>query len=208
MEKTYKNLKAPFIDKKTISHKAHTLREEFLWDEIPVDVMLFASKIWLSVFPRDLRQLDAEAFLVMQENTIYVDSRIYNANVEFRARFSVAHEIGHYLLHKKFYEENMSFTDEDDYLKFYQEFPEEQYSLLEMHANEFAWALLVPKTILWEQLLKNCETPFQDKEDLDVQVVSACEVMKNTFNVSSAVLLRRIRNEGFSDNLKKLITEF
>lgn len=85
-----------------------------------------------------MRQLDAEAFLVMQENTIYVDSRIYNANVEFRARFSVAHEIGHYLLHKKFYEENMSFTDEDDYLKFYQEFPEEQYSLLEMHANEFA----------------------------------------------------------------------
>ena len=139
--------------------------------------------------------LETEAELSIQEKTIYVDSRIFSSSLEFRSRFSIAHEIGHYILHKDFYTNHMIFESIDEYINFYRTIDDRQYRFLERHANEFAGAFLVPKDRFWEELKKRLETPFESDADIQNQLIFVCEELKDVFNVSAQVLMRRIVNE-------------
>lgn len=79
-----------------------------------------------------------EAFYNPPDNTIYVREDIYEdaCDQKTRARFTIAHELGHYFLHKN-----------QPALTRFEPFTEEHkiYEDSEWQANYFAGALLVPK---------------------------------------------------------------
>jgi len=64
-------------------------------------------------------------------------------------RFSYAHEIGHLVLHKNLYEQ-FGISDADDFNRFYDEVPGDQYHFMETQAHIFANFLLIPRSQLYE----------------------------------------------------------
>ncbi len=98
-------MKAPFISTKEIWEKADKFRQEFANNECPVQIIEIAEmKLGLRLFPQpNLKAItDGDAFITSDFSTIYVDKQQFDNPNQNRIRFSVAHEVGHYVLHRKF----------------------------------------------------------------------------------------------------------
>jgi hypothetical protein len=137
--------KAPFLRKEEIWERADKLRNQNVSGQsFPVDVLGMAEfDLGLELVPAyGLRQqCDTEAILLGDLKTILVDKESFtNPKQEYRLRFSVAHEIGHLVLHGDVYDKIRP-PSADAWLNFISELPEDQYSFLEYHANEFAGRL-------------------------------------------------------------------
>jgi len=98
---------------------------------VPIDVEAAAAGLSLRLVVK--RRMSAEALLALTEKTIYVNG---SAPMN-RRRFSVAHEIGHYVL-----------DHERERLDRYEEETQSGSKVWEAEANYFASALLMPKTEL------------------------------------------------------------
>lgn len=59
-------------------------------------------------------------------------------------RFSFAHEIGHFILHKNIYS-GFGIKNLKDYYELLERIPQEQYGYIETQANKFANYLLIPR---------------------------------------------------------------
>jgi hypothetical protein len=87
--------------------------------------------------------IDTVACLSQDMKTIYVDDFIYNKRPN-RFRFSLAHEIGHCVLHADIFHQ-LSFDTIDEWKSIItNEIPEKEYGFIEYHANAFAGLILVP----------------------------------------------------------------
>ena len=145
------SVKIRFIDRQEIKNKADQFRNEY-WDEsLPVDIEKIVSfKLKMDTIPvAGLKDnFDIDAFITSDWSGIYVDLNcLMNDRFANRLRFSLAHEIGHYILHKDIYESFQIVTDADFY-KYHELLPQEEYSKLEVQAFIFAGYLLVPRDIL------------------------------------------------------------
>ena len=103
-----RHFKAPFIPKERIWQEADRLRAAHpAGRELPVKVLDLAEfDLQLDLVPVDrLREeLDIDALLMGDRKSILVDKRAFmSPRLEYRLRFSVAHEIGHFILHRDIY---------------------------------------------------------------------------------------------------------
>ncbi len=103
-----RKFKAPFIPKDRIWQEADALRAKYPSGRcLPVRILDLAEfDLGLSLIPVDgLReQVDIEALLMGDLLSILVDKRAFmNPRLEYRLRFSIAHEIGHLILHSGIY---------------------------------------------------------------------------------------------------------
>jgi len=64
-----------------------------------------------------------------------------------RIRFSLAHELGYFVLHREIFE-SLKIEAWPDYYRFYNEVPNDQYRFLEDQANKFAGYFLTPHEIM------------------------------------------------------------
>jgi Zn-dependent peptidase ImmA (M78 family) len=111
-----------------------------------------------------------------------------------RIRFSLAHELGHYALHKELFE-SLEIKAVEDYYRFFDECPPEQYSFLETQANKFASYLLMPRNLLepyrdkylTEARTKLIERKIKNIDDIDLIPVIAGDIA-DIFNVSSSAM--------------------
>jgi len=123
--------------------------------DLPVDVFsLVEIDLRLNVIPFDdlLRKYDVEAALRADFTGIYVDAETYvflDTGPEWklnRLRFSLGHEVGHFVLHRDL-PQPRNFASLPDFARWTRNFdlPHEglKYSA-EQEANEFAGRLLVP----------------------------------------------------------------
>ena len=78
---------------------------------------------------------------------VIVDQASYENNENNRIYFSLAHELGHYILHKELFS-TFKIESVDDIISFINTIPEKQYSFLETQANKFASQFLLPREIL------------------------------------------------------------
>ena len=76
---------------------------------------------------------------IVVDNNEYLDDRYQN-----RLRFSIAHEVGHFVLHAKAYKD-FGIRSAADYVNSIQKLSEKAYSALEWQANQFAGNILVPR---------------------------------------------------------------
>jgi hypothetical protein len=151
-----REFKAPFITIEDIRSAVAEFRNQY-WprDTIPVDIFVIV-EFELGIEIRTIVNLretgDVDALLLGNLKTIVVDQHDFlNERAQKRLRFSIAHEIGHLILHHDTFSK-IQYSSIDEWIIFFQQIPEDQYYWIEQHAYEFAGRLLVPREKLIEKL--------------------------------------------------------
>ena len=117
-----------------------------------------------------------------------------------RVRFSIAHELGHFVLHRDVYQ-NIAHASVEDWIEFVQRVPEDQWGYMEQHAYEFAGRLLVPRDRLKAELQVHVQaaegagfTAWDTSGDAALEYVAG--PLARVFGVSSQVIEKRLTREG------------
>jgi len=113
--------------------------------EIPIPIEdIIELKLGLNIFPfpRLYKDHGLNGFLSRDRSTIYVDEIQYNQFNE-KYRYTLAHELGHYVLHGACYED-LSFQSPDEYVIWRMSVPQDEISWFETQGEWFAGHLLVP----------------------------------------------------------------
>lgn len=186
-----------------IRNQAEQFRQKYVKppDLIPVPIeKIIEIDLRLHIIPQvNLQEkLDIDAFLTNDLTSIYVDYALYmDQRRSNRLRFTLAHELGHLILHEKEIK-RCRFRTPDEWIHFREDFLEEDLFWFESQAYEFAGRLLVPKDKLVKQInnLKDKVTKFKqispEKPDL-YEAVS--RVICGNFGVSWEVIQKRIEKE-------------
>jgi hypothetical protein len=201
----FRKFKAPFLSREDIWRRADAFRGQHgKGDAVPVDVLAIAElSLGLDVVPvRNFgNTASVVALLLGGGDAIMVDYDHYmRENLQSRLRFSVAHEIGHLVLHADLYR-RLELTSVEDWVKFVQSIPEEEYRWIEYHAYEFAGRLLVPPNVLRQELASSVRKALhhglsRDMLSSDAALEHISSTMCRRFGVSGEVILRRIEKEG------------
>ncbi|MDD4358260.1 MAG: ImmA/IrrE family metallo-endopeptidase [Candidatus Pacebacteria bacterium] len=158
----YKKVKIPFLDNSAIQEKAENFRLKYWNDSIPVDIeKVIDIKLKIDIVPLHNLQdyCDTDALITSSWDSIYVDyKKFLDERYQNRLRFSFAHEIGHFVLHRDIYN-SFEITDKNDFYTLIKEIPELQYGYLEKQANMFANNLLIPRKKLIEESKKIKNNP-------------------------------------------------
>ncbi len=163
----YKDIIVPYLD--NLEERVEVFRKDFWNNTIPVEIEeIIELKLKISLAPIlgfwKLTKMDA--LITSNWRCIYVDYEKY-MRCDNRLRFSLAHEIGHYVMHRQIYN-NFGIKTLEDYRKLYKDIPTRQYGYLEVQANRFASHLLIPRKVLaieMEKELKNKNDPRIEKID-------------------------------------------
>lgn len=149
-----KKIKAPYLSSENIRQKVNKFRVEY-WDEsVPVDIeKIIESKLKIDIIPIPnlLDSCNSDALITSDWSSIYVDSAKYmDDRYQDRLRFSLAHEIGHFILHKEIYA-SFGIKSYTDFYNFFEKIDPQEYSYFEIQANKFASCLLIPEDMLEEE---------------------------------------------------------
>lgn len=164
-----------------------------------VEIVEFGLKLTPIPVFRLLEDLDVDGFLTKDLQSICIDQDIYeNQRKENRLRFTFAHEVGHLVLHEK--EIRLCrFRTSTDWMRFREDFEEEDLQWFEQQAYEFAGRLLVPRRPLVEEIerLRPKIEDFRRRGGSDdEQIIQAISrSVSRTFAVSADVVARRIKSE-------------
>ncbi len=167
-------MKIDFIPRKRIERVANEILQEAeskgfynFNQETPVD--LICEKLNLTLYYEDLTMLGSDVLgccdfssnIIFLNNTQIDNSKEYDA----RERFTIGHELGHYMLHKKIYEEKPEFIT-----MFHDE--TEDYSCqdilrnIEWQANYFSACILMPAELVKEKWKQLEHKRIQDKVNI------------------------------------------
>lgn len=164
---------------------------------VPIEkIAEFKLGIQLIPIPKLKSTFHIDGFIDSSFSQVTIDDEIFN-NCEERARFTIAHEIGHRILHEKHYKQK-KFNSIDEYMQFQETILDKNHSILERQANSFAGCVLVPGNKLKEEI-----DNVKKKDKNDFYPIAPLEKLPEIFKVSSAVILIQIQKEGLS--IKKLI---
>ena len=195
--------KAPFIARQKAWAEADRVRAEF-WPSgsVPIEVEEILWRVGLRLEPiQSLRESgDVDALLrgdlatIIVDRDEYMDDRWLN-----RIRFSIAHELGHFVLHSDVYRE-ISHSSVEDWIEFVQRVPEDQWGYIEQHAYEFAGRLLVPSHRLRAEFnasVRQAEAAgfFEWDQSGDAALEYMSGPISRVFGVSSQVIEKRIVRE-------------
>jgi Zn-dependent peptidase ImmA (M78 family) len=118
-----------------------------------------------------------------------------------RLRFSFAHELGHYFLHRGTYTV-LDIQTPQKWKEFILNVPDEEYRNFEWQANEFAGRFLVPRPRLEIEVGKVTEIILNKgwkkylEKDPDVILSRVSTSISKPFGVSSETIETRVRREG------------
>lgn len=176
---------------------------------IPVDIEdIIEIRLELGVIPwPNLRNAhDIYGFLSNDRTSIYVDSGMFmDPKFEAALRFTMAHELGHFFLHKEFYEEH-PITDANDWKALLAHIDGANLVAYEDQADEFAGRLLVPLQDLKSELTSMAPFLAEVKRTNEFQFDSdnyqqlllnvAADRLAPTFIVPFEVMVMRMKREG------------
>ena len=148
--------------------------------------------------------LDIDAFISSDFKSITVDKFMYNPNkTNVRYQFSLAHEIGHMVLHKHLFNE-LKFNNCDDWIRMINELPQKELKRVEWQASEFAGLLLVPRKILknvFRKAIKDTEklldSKYEKRKDFILETAIECYIAPK-FNVAKYTAKIRIERDGLA----------
>jgi Zn-dependent peptidase ImmA (M78 family) len=164
----YTKIKAPYIINNSIKDKANKFREKYWDNNLPINIEnIIDVNLKIDIIPLlNLEKLcNANALITSSWESLYIDKELFeDERRENRLRFSLAHEIGHFILHKDFYS-TLEINSFERFYKFINDVPNDQYRQLETQANKFAGHFLVPRELLVVQLEKQLRIV---KEKIDI----------------------------------------
>ena len=199
-----RKFKAPYVPKERIRQEADRLRAAHpAGRSLPVKILDLAEfDLGLDLVPVDgLReQLDIDALLVGDLSSILLDKRSFmSPRLEYRLRFSVAHEIGHLVLHRDIYA-GLQHATAKEWFDYISAIPDTEYDWVEWQAYEFAGRLLVPPGPLREAFQTAIETAevagYADWLAADEAALDYIATrIAPKFGVSAEVTAKRLRVE-------------
>lgn len=138
----------PWMDYEEIRRKADFFLQEYhpsLSIPIPIDAIA-ERKLELDIIPLPnlYNILDMDGFLYGDLSTIIVDEDVFAHPNPARYRFTLAHEIGHLILHPQLYGVS-NVRDIDSWQTFVKAIPERLLKKVEWQARCFAGLALVPQ---------------------------------------------------------------
>lgn len=157
-----------------IDNEAYKLHE-FLGIDIPIKN--FKTIVETLGGKLENKNLSEDAHIEKDNNDKFI-IRVNNNNSSLRNHFSVAHEIGHLILHMKYNVEKKEFEKEFENNKIYYRYGN---SKEEYEANEFAGAFLMPESKFIEIVRK-----YTNNEQLCL-----INEVSNYFNVSNQAVISR-----------------
>lgn len=130
------------MNKKEIFEKADAFLKENEVNSYPVDIIGLCETAGITVFEDDLPER-VSGFIVIQDKPLepYGKEKLIVVNeneLATRQRFTIAHELAHYILHKEKNQELYAHRDAG------------QYGGIETEANTFASAILMPEKLVKE----------------------------------------------------------
>ena len=188
----------PFMNKSEIASKAEGLLNE-CWDGVfPIDIEKLCDYLKIAILPvaglADNFRIDA--FISTDFKTIYADAEKYKRE-NHRYRFSVAHELGHYILHREYFSSRVwSFEEWKDLSG------SGVSRVTEFQANYFAGSLLAPERALLAMLNAEFGGSFArnyfntEGKELKNMLTS----LQKLFNISKEVVSRRIQDTVYGLN--------
>lgn len=159
---------------------------------IPIEEIIEQKmNIFLYAVPDIKFLLGIDAFISSDFTQITIDRNCFTRYPE-RTRFSIAHEIGHLILHKDWYE-RYGPKNLEDFLDSHDRMDNQTYKYIEIQAQTFASLVLVPKDLLIDELKKRLgRIPSLEPPEI---LAPAVVDLPDIFKVSDAVILRRLQKE-------------
>lgn len=161
--------------KEQIANIAADILELYGEKTYPIKVVALAEAMGLSVYDATFDRDDVAGIIKANEKKIYI-CKTDNAK---RQRFSIAHEIGHYVLH---YNSEYEFN-ENKHISFRDSLSTLGFSIKEIEANYFAANILMPK----DEVIKLYNNEFSVMD------------MANYFAVSQTAMGHRISFLGLGN---------
>jgi Zn-dependent peptidase ImmA (M78 family) len=145
------------------------------------DIFKLIKKLNIEVVPKNFSD-DISGFLAINNGKVVIS---YNENEgKERRRFTAAHELGHFFLHSK---NQPLFIDKIPKIMYRNNASSTGEVLIEREANAFAAALLMPQSLIIEEMDKL-------KENDASKIISS---LADIFKVSEQAMSFRLSNLGF-----------
>lgn len=194
--------KCPYISYTEISRRTESfLKQYHPAKDIPIPVEeIIELKLKLNIFPfpRLYKDHGLNGFLSHDLSTIYVDEVQYSQYNE-KYRYTLAHELGHYVLHRACYDE-LTFQSIDEYVRWRISMPADEISWFETQGEWFAGQLLVPTNKLIDtckKVVAKHKNDFKKMSSIpdDIWSYIAIEIA-DYFDVNPPVVENRIKKEN------------
>ena len=150
----------------------------------PIDVENLAAAVGLRIIATGDLGADISGLLVSRDSAASIAVRKTDPPV--RRRFTIAHEIGHFVLRHYMRRNELVHADEHAQVMYRSPRASEGLDPLEVQANQFAASLLMPSRLVREEAAKLQQPLFED----DVKVLA------NLFKVSEQAMTIRLTTLG------------
>lgn len=195
--------KAPYISRDELVRRAEAfLRQHHPSRDLPVPIekiVEFGFGIDIVPVPGLQSSFDVVAYITRDRKEIRVDQYVFESR-EKRYRFSLAHEMGHFVLHPELFE-YLHFDNIAAWKKAITDsIPENEYRFLEWHANCFAGLVLVPQAELvaafeaWRGKLARLGLNLEEQGDGVWDALE--EYIGREFVASADVIHKRLEFDG------------
>jgi len=165
--------------------------------EIPVpieEIIEFQMGIDIIALPGLHQSFEVDGFMSSDLSNIYVDEFVYKSRPG-RYRFTLAHEVGHIILHKKIYQK-ANFHDIKEWKDFINSISDDDHSWLEYQAYAFGGLVLVPHEHLEKLALSYVKlvrkSKISIKENWDFVWARVAAKLAKEFEVSTQVIEKRL----------------
>ncbi len=146
--------------------------------------------------------IEVEDCLSHDLQTIYVDEYVQR-RVLNRYRFTLAHEVGHLVLHHDFYKALPRFSTVHEWKRLVNEIPVNDNRRLDIQANEFAGLVLVPSAPLEVEVKKALRSVLahrdslqENQPDMDYVWTVVIEEVAHRFGVATEPIRIRLESDG------------
>lgn len=204
-----KEFSAPFLSRDDIKSSVDQFIDKYGngWS-YPLDVELLAEDIGfnLRLLPHIEEKYEKLAILSHSTKDIIVEESLFlQERSKNRYRFSIAHELGHFVLHSNLFK-NTGITTIEEWAQFLHDIPEDQKDYLEAQANKFAAHLLIPQNLLIKELT-NYKPQIEKylelfpKADSSDTVSFIAPKLAPKYGVSEQTMEIRINNSNIIDEI-------
>ena len=148
---------------------------------------------------KPIAQFGQDAFLLHDFSGIVLDKAAFEERNLNRLRFSVAHELGHFFLHRDLYGK-VGFNSVEEWINFSDQIPGDQYQWIEWQADEFAGQLLMPPGAVataLDETMSDAKREGYFPLGADALLDFCCKAMHQDFGVSRQAMQTRLRSGKF-----------
>ncbi len=170
---------------------------------VPIEeIVEFDFEINIIPIPELHENFNIDGFTSSDLKDITVDEFVYQSRPG-RYRFTLAHEIGHIVLHRNIFKE-FKFSNIAGWKKFVKNIDEKKYSWIEWQAYSFAGLVLVPSLELKKAVKSSIVKAKHHEMDLDRRTKDITwsyisSWVSKKFCVSSAVVDKRIEKDKLKE---------